>query len=1114
MAKKDDKGISDIANELNRAAQSTQPVVKALDTISTKLTLIAKIIAGIDVKDSVAAIEQLGSASEKSAKGADALTTSTQALAAANASLEEKSNIAGKAMGKLGGALSGIKSVVSTATGFLGTMGGAVTGLIGGVFDLSKAIINIPLTMFNKLEEAAQRMRERGIEIAQAWEDVRKQFGDLNSTIPKTIAHMRTSGEGAKATGLSMFRVFGDVPEQIRAINSVMSEMGPIAEVMQDEFERNGQALLYFQKGLGLSNDQQKKMAELAKSTGKSLTSLYIDLEKQSQGLAEVTGLNAKTLSRDIADAMTDVTSYAGMATKEIAASVARVKSLGVAIKDVAGVTQAFKTFDTASQNAAKLGQAFGVVVNGFDLMKAKSPADKIEILRKAMAAAGKSAENMDARQLELLGSTSGLSPEIARQVFSMKNQGKSYEEIQKAADKSAKKHLTQEEALAKLSNSIERMHKLMSKSHGYFASFFEGMSKGMAQTAPMQHLLKNIGSGFDVAAKFGRQFGQMLIRAVPGLTDMIEGLASLLHPKNVGNFFKIFTDQVELFLTGKKTFTEMISGMIDGFNKVDGALKPGMNRFQEGILKFTRFVLKTIFGLFESIVDFFVNPKKANEAVGEGGEQIGKTFSQQMADSFKDFGTGMSVIWNKKIKPALDGLWDNTVKPWFKENFPSWVDGIGGLLLDAFATAPLWAEVLGGAWLLSKLPGMKLVFERFFGTTGKFAKKATDSLTEISGSLPKVLENIGKAIGSFFSGMTTGLVTFAEAMAAPTVLFGLPVGLIILGMAMGIAAALRIAAPVLPAIGQMFKFLGEALGAAAPAIDAAGNAISKILKEVGPIIESAGKALATVIGAVANGIVTVIEGISNSMMNLQTVDAVQLYAIAGAIAAMGIALTGFAVGSAASGIIEGLGKLFGVDPVSNLKRFETIDIAKLDGVSATLKTLSSSLAYFGEVTGKTGISEVFSNIGEVLKSAGTGLADAFNIFGTDIKSIGDSIQSFGIEDNLAALQNVVKKVSEFDMLLDDINSSKLNVQAKLDTFMKKAGITALTAESSKNFNLNKKVNIKLDLKVVMDANRVEQVILQRTDSKIRQIFNETTGAEISDDPNFNGPKFYNFTPK
>jgi hypothetical protein len=194
-----------------------------------------------------------------------------------------------------------------------------------------------------------------------------------------------------------------------------------------------------------------------------------------------------------------------------------------------------------------------------------------------------------------------------------------------------------------------------------------------------------------------------------------------------------------------------------------------------------------------------------------------------------------------------------------------------------------------------------------------KIFNTVVKGLTDASSQLPTLLGNLGKAVGSFFSGMGSGLLTFAEMMATPTPLFGLPAGLIIVGMAMGIAKALDIAAPGIQALTPLLIGLADSIG----------GTFVEMLKAAGPVITSIFNGIGTVINSIGNAIATVITAISTSIAKFATMDAGALASVAWSITKLAgsVALFG------GSQILGAVGSFFGKDifeKIKNISSFAT----------------------------------------------------------------------------------------------------------------------------------------------------------------------------------------------
>jgi hypothetical protein len=136
--------------------------------------------------------------------------------------------------------------------------------------------------------------------------------------------------------------------------------------------------------------------------------------------------------------------------------------------------------------------------------------------------------------------------------------------------------------------------------------------------------------------------------------------------------------------------------------------------------------------------------------------------------------------------------------------------------------------------------------------------------------------------------------------------LFGLPVGLIVVGMAMGLAKAFSIAGPGIEALTPLLLGLADIIG----------GTFVKAMQAAGPIITSIFNGIATVINSVGNMIVNIITAISTSIGNFATMDAGALASVAWSVTKLAGAVALFG----GSSILGAVGSFFGGGVFSDLK--------------------------------------------------------------------------------------------------------------------------------------------------------------------------------------------------
>jgi hypothetical protein len=263
---------------------------------------------------------------------------------------------------------------------------------------------------------------------------------------------------------------------------------------------------------MGVGAENMKAMMARATVFGTSLTTQLGDVANYALQLGKDFGISSKVISREVSTMIKDVRNFGSLTQKEMTVAAVYTKKLGLEMKDLTGLVDKFDNFDKAAESSAQLSQAFGATVDAFKLMNEQDPAKRLDELRKSMTATGKSTENMTRQELHLLAQTSGLSDEAAKLAFSTKNQGLSYDQVQKQANKAETAQMRQADALNKLADNIERVVRSGGQMHGsFFKMFFAGMEQGVKWSNSYRTAMMNVRSALMQTFMAGRQVGKEL---------------------------------------------------------------------------------------------------------------------------------------------------------------------------------------------------------------------------------------------------------------------------------------------------------------------------------------------------------------------------------------------------------------------------------------------------------------------------------------------------------------------------------------------------------------------------------------------------------------------------
>lgn len=673
-------------------------------------------------------MSQYQSVTDEVVKQMDEMSDLTGSTAKKFTSLASKAAIGATA---LGGLVQGLKNVTALSRSVLGF----TTSFIGAVGGIAASIIAIPFKIFTGLVDFAAQASGGMSELLQEIENVRKEFGDLKGPASSAVLETFRTMQNFSQTGLSTFRIFGTYAERLREVREVATAMGPTFGILADEFRANGGAILAYQKGLGIAKEEMKSMAQRAITMGKPLSKLLLDTTKQTLELGKAFGIDQKLIGRDISKATADVAHFGSVTVKEIGRASVYARKLGVELDKIVGIMDSFETFDTAAENAAKLSQSFGVTVDAFKLMEAQSPDEQIEMLRKQFSRANVDASQFNRQQLKLLTTTTGLDAATAKQVFSLKNQGSSLEDIKKKSEAAEKKQLTQAEAMSKLADSIERLVKSgATQSGGFFDQFVKGFFRGIQASKEFRQMIWFIKRDLQIAMFAGVKLGRAFVKAFPGVKDFLGGLRDFFQPGKFRKFFYGITAEFVQFFheleSGKASLPELFKRLqARFFNFFDSSTAQG----QKLIGGFKK-ILMTITDVVSQAVPLIA------KNLGKGLEFIGDFISGKKDYGAKKYAEGQLGFIGKLLQPLLKSLKDAYKNEQLRKGIASFTVAVGDLLKKVFASPTFKTVAKGVVVTLATTLFAPAVFQAALGAIGtSLLKKSLGSITSvITGGLGK----------------------------------------------------------------------------------------------------------------------------------------------------------------------------------------------------------------------------------------------------------------------------------------------------------------------------------------------------------------------------------------
>ena len=218
--------------------------------------------------------------------------------------------------------------VLGFGLGFMKTfrnIGGLLSGAVGLTFSLAQnitriglAVASIPFKIFNAFVAEANNTRG-GVELMQAFEDIRKMSGDFKTDISKNIISTVRNMRGELAnTGLSVFRVAGLMHERLTLVKNLAEEMKADFHLFGNEIARNAEVMIAFQKGLGLTGEQFKGFAAHTATTNKTLKETLRTVTTFSTKLGKQFGISQKVIARDTGEMVQDLKTFGSVDRKSV----------------------------------------------------------------------------------------------------------------------------------------------------------------------------------------------------------------------------------------------------------------------------------------------------------------------------------------------------------------------------------------------------------------------------------------------------------------------------------------------------------------------------------------------------------------------------------------------------------------------------------------------------------------------------------------------------------------------------------------------------------------------------------------------------------------------------
>ena len=349
------------------------------------------------------------------------------------------------------------------------------------------------------------------------------------------------------------------------------------------------------------------------------------------------------------------------------------------------------------------------------------------------------------------------------RLAFSNKNVGKSYEEIQREAEKSGKKQKTQQEIMQDLGKDIKRMVEAITHSGSLLQEFFTGFGEGLSRSEKGRLVLRDLASLLKTIRYLGREVGKSFVDSFPGVGTFFDGLHEFLKifKKGVPDLGEKFRDFFKMLSTSPE---DAVDNLLKSFEKLTGGEGSGLSKMVEG----ARTAAKAFVGIFAGMISYIV--PKLIEGI--------QSFTKILADpegikaGFAKLGGNAESMFSPLFEAIIKNagpLWES-IKEMFSVGWEKYGNDV-----TLFLGKVVFASLLFGA-LKAAIVAIPGAIGSFFSTVivKKLGGKAGDSVMR---ALSRAIFSRGgttvlggaasKAIGAAFGATGIGLAITAAISAS-----------------------------------------------------------------------------------------------------------------------------------------------------------------------------------------------------------------------------------------------------------------------------------------------------------------------------------------------------------
>jgi hypothetical protein len=364
-----------------------------------------------------------------------------------------------------------------------------IGSLISTATSWVKTVFTLPFMVIKNVVKAGNALRSDLVTVIEQAAQDTKEFFDSFSDIGQGIRRMTSMGKGMllefENVNSDAVKLFGQgasgIATMIKETSSSIKAMGNYSEVFGSTITKNKDALFNFtrvKKAMGLEDDQIAYYAQDAAVNLMGLNKRVTVMSLLTDDVSKQFGVDMKRLSKNFNVLRKDIALYGHLSDEELLKTTARLTQMKVSVEDASSVFKKFNTFEDAANSVAMLSQTFGMNLDAMDIIKAKNPEDIINMFRDSMIATGRTFDEFNRFEKEILADQTGMSQEGLKALMTLRDKGLTHQEAVDAM-KDQTPEARQLKAIKELSSSINMLQKVMN-----FTSPFEAFLKGLGKNA------------------------------------------------------------------------------------------------------------------------------------------------------------------------------------------------------------------------------------------------------------------------------------------------------------------------------------------------------------------------------------------------------------------------------------------------------------------------------------------------------------------------------------------------------------------------------------------------------------------------------------------------------